>query len=229
MSRATPGIPQSTKVLPAAERCDPLIELVSTTGVRGLAVLIYRGAVPDETAAERQDPATARVYGLAVRLQPGGGPTGQASSDPSPEVWRTSTRFDADRGSAMAWIMAIAHRRAVDRLRSIRESAPPPPLAPAPSLGRRARRHAHQEGFSRQSDATHTEAAQVREALARLTPEHLGAVELAYLETLAAGVPADLATILSTLVTTGLAHEPEVPVTTAPTDAPTWPGGRAAS
>jgi RNA polymerase sigma-70 factor (ECF subfamily) len=34
------------------------------------------------------------------------------------EVWRTASRFDPARGSAATWVMTIAHRRAVDRVRA---------------------------------------------------------------------------------------------------------------
>ena len=34
------------------------------------------------------------------------------------EAWRTSGRFDPSRGSARQWTAAIAHHRAVDRVRS---------------------------------------------------------------------------------------------------------------
>jgi RNA polymerase sigma-70 factor (ECF subfamily) len=34
------------------------------------------------------------------------------------EVWRTAARYRPDKGSALAWVLTIAHRRAVDRVRS---------------------------------------------------------------------------------------------------------------
>lgn len=35
------------------------------------------------------------------------------------EVWRTAPRFQAARGSAMNWVLTMAHHRAVDRVRSV--------------------------------------------------------------------------------------------------------------
>jgi RNA polymerase sigma-70 factor (ECF subfamily) len=35
------------------------------------------------------------------------------------EVWRTASRFDPAKGSAATWVMTIAHRRAIDRVRSV--------------------------------------------------------------------------------------------------------------
>jgi len=39
------------------------------------------------------------------------------------EVWRCASRFRPGRGSAMAWVTTIAHRRAVDRVRAERRLA----------------------------------------------------------------------------------------------------------
>ncbi|MEU0337257.1 sigma-70 family RNA polymerase sigma factor [Streptomyces sp. NPDC006193] len=39
------------------------------------------------------------------------------------EVWRTAARYRPDRGTAINWILTLAHRRAVDRVRSVEASA----------------------------------------------------------------------------------------------------------
>lgn len=39
------------------------------------------------------------------------------------EVWRLAVRFDGRRGDLRSWVMTIAHRRAVDRVRAVRAAA----------------------------------------------------------------------------------------------------------
>ncbi|MER7397818.1 sigma-70 family RNA polymerase sigma factor [Streptomyces sp. NPDC000151] len=39
------------------------------------------------------------------------------------EVWRTAARYRPERGAAMNWVLTLAHRRAVDRVRSAEASA----------------------------------------------------------------------------------------------------------
>jgi RNA polymerase sigma-70 factor, ECF subfamily len=174
----------------------PLIELVTSTGSREPAVLIYRSAGADETAfAALYDAAAPRVYGLAVRILRVPTQSEDVAPDPYLEVWRTSTSFDADRNSAMAWIMAIAHRRAVDRLRSPHVATHAARGAPIRPLGRRAARNAR-----RQDRAVSTEGNQIREALDRLDAEQRETLELAHFDGYARTEPPDLNEILATLV-----------------------------
>ncbi|WP_306319086.1 MULTISPECIES: sigma-70 family RNA polymerase sigma factor [unclassified Streptomyces] len=39
------------------------------------------------------------------------------------EVWRTAPRYRTDRGTAINWILTLAHRRAIDRVRSVEAAA----------------------------------------------------------------------------------------------------------
>ncbi len=58
------------------------------------------------------------VYGLIRRVLRDPAQSEEVSQEVLVTVWRNASRFDENQGSAMAWIMTMAHRRAVDRVRS---------------------------------------------------------------------------------------------------------------
>ncbi|MEO3829076.1 ECF RNA polymerase sigma factor SigK [Actinomadura sp. B10D3] len=80
--------------------------------------LLGRTARGDERAFELlYDVAAAPVYGLVRRVIRDPAMAEEVTQEVMIEVWRSATRYDPGRGGAMAWIMTIAHRRAVDRVR----------------------------------------------------------------------------------------------------------------
>jgi RNA polymerase sigma-70 factor (ECF subfamily) len=139
-----------------------------------LADLLKRAGRGDQDAfAELYDATSPRVYGLAVRIVRDPAQAEEVAQEAYLEMWRGSARFDPDRGSAIAWMLTIVHRKTVDRVRS------------AEAAGRRDTTY-HQQNHAVEHDATadaahaSLEAHRVRSALTGLTEVQREALELAY-------------------------------------------------
>ncbi len=139
-----------------------------------LAALLRESSRGDEKAfAQLYDAVAPRLFGLILRVVRDPAQSEEVSQEAFLEIWKTASRFDENRGSALGWIMTIAHRKAVDRVRS------------AEAAGRRDNSYheANQDvDYDSTADAAHSslEAERVRRALMTLTPAQRGALELAY-------------------------------------------------
>ena len=79
-----------------------------------------QGAARGETKAfeDLYDLCASAVYGLVRRILRDRAQSDEVLQEVMLEIWRLAPRFDPRLGTASAWIMTIAHRRAVDRVRS---------------------------------------------------------------------------------------------------------------
>ncbi|ROS51262.1 sigma-70 family RNA polymerase sigma factor [Frigoribacterium sp. PhB24] len=81
--------------------------------------LLPRVAQGDQTAfAELYDQTAPRVLGLVKRLLKDHAQSEEVTQEVFLEIWQNATRFDSTRGSAASWMLTMAHRRAVDRIRA---------------------------------------------------------------------------------------------------------------
>ncbi|ATG50553.1 RNA polymerase subunit sigma [Brachybacterium vulturis] len=138
------------------------------------AELLGRIALGDEDAFSRlYDDTAPLLFGLIRRVVRDVAMSEEVLQEVFVEVWRQATRFDAHRGSARGWLCTIAHRRAVDTVRS----------------SEAARRRDSEEGLLQMEQQVvdvqeegimRVESQRVQTAMGALTPAQAEAIRLAY-------------------------------------------------
>jgi len=85
--------------------------------------LLQRVANGDQAAFARlYDMLSPRVFGLILRVLVDRSQSEEVLQEVFLEIWQSASRFAPNRGQARSWILTIAHRRAVDRVRSSQAS-----------------------------------------------------------------------------------------------------------
>ena len=83
------------------------------------AELLERVAKGDQAAfSDLYDQLAPRVLGLVIRVLKDHSQSEEVTQEIFLEVWQTASRFDPNKGGASTWLLTMAHRRAVDRVRS---------------------------------------------------------------------------------------------------------------
>lgn len=85
-----------------------------------LVDLMERSARGHEDAfAELYDLTSRRVHAVILRVLRSADHAAEVTQEVYIEIWRQSARYAPNKGSVMAWMVTMAHRRAVDRVRSV--------------------------------------------------------------------------------------------------------------
>lgn len=123
--------------------------------------------------AELYDRTAPRVLGLIKRLLIDHSQSEEVAQEVFLEIWQTATRYQPTKGAAITWMLTMAHRRAVDRVRASQSSR---------DRDVRIGIRDYEPGFDQVSEAVEisVEHQRVAKALARLTELQRQAVQLAY-------------------------------------------------
>lgn len=140
------------------------------------ALLVRTGQGDRDAFETLYDRFVPRVFGLVKKVVRDPTLSRDTTQDVLTELWRTAPRFDPERGNAVAWILTLAHRRAVDTVRREQSARDRADVV--------GRREDAQRPFDDVSEAVTMadEHSQVRGALDALTDLQRQAIELAYFE-----------------------------------------------
>ncbi|MEL5957419.1 sigma-70 family RNA polymerase sigma factor [Streptomyces sp. CLV115] len=136
--------------------------------------LLHEVALGDQEAfAKVYDAVAGSVLGTVRAVLRDRAQSEEVAQDVLVEVWRTAPRYRPERGSAINWILTLAHRRAVDRVRSVEAAA---------ARDTKAALLDHQPAFDEVTEQVETrlEQEQVRRCLRTLTEFQRQSVTLAY-------------------------------------------------
>ncbi|MFJ1876656.1 sigma-70 family RNA polymerase sigma factor [Streptomyces chartreusis] len=139
-----------------------------------LRELVGRVALGDEEAfASVYDIVVSPVLGVVRAVLRDQAQSEEVAQEVLVEVWRTAPRYRPDRGTAINWILTLAHRRAIDRVRSVEATA---------ARDHRAAVMDHMPEYDEVSEQAEAriEREQVRRCLRTLTELQRQAVTLAY-------------------------------------------------
>ncbi|HEX3090019.1 MAG TPA: ECF RNA polymerase sigma factor SigK [Ilumatobacteraceae bacterium] len=138
-----------------------------------LGALLSRAGRGDQSAfADLYDSLAPLLHGIVLKVVRDPAQSEEVTQEAFIELWRLAPRYDATRGSVKSWAATLAHRRAIDRVRSEQAS----------------RERTEREGHKRPIQSTdvaeqvvaNIDGTRVRKALERLTEIQRQAVELAY-------------------------------------------------
>jgi RNA polymerase sigma-70 factor (ECF subfamily) len=141
-----------------------------------LALLLFEAHRGMEDAfAELHQRTRARLYATVLRVVRSPELAGEVTQEAYLEIWQQSGRYQEDKGSALGWMMMIARRRAVDRVRSVTRAL---------ALERRyIERNAVLSRVDSWDDVcARLEAEEVRGLLTALTPVQRQALTVTYLQ-----------------------------------------------
>ena len=139
--------------------------------INDLMVSVARG--DHDAFASLYDRTCSKVFGLVRRVVRDSSQAEEVTQEVYLQAWRQSTRFDSGSGTALSWLLTLAHRRAVDRVRAAQAST---------NREQRAAERDVRRPHDEVSEAVEQrmEAEQVRRCLEGLTSLQRESVTLAY-------------------------------------------------